>query len=31
MMLEDMKNMIVPLGGNINALKDVDPQNTYGE
>jgi ABC-type Zn uptake system ZnuABC Zn-binding protein ZnuA len=25
MMLEDMKNMIVPLGGNINALKDVDP------
>ena len=27
MMLENMKNMIVPLGGNINALKDINPQN----
>jgi hypothetical protein len=22
-----MKNMIVPLGGNIDALKDISPQN----
>ena len=29
MMLEDMKNMIIPLGGNIDPLKDVNPQNTY--
>ena len=29
MMLEDMKNMLIPLGGNIDILKDVDPQNTY--
>jgi manganese/iron transport system substrate-binding protein len=27
MMLENMKNMIVPLGGNIDALKDINPQN----
>jgi ABC-type Zn uptake system ZnuABC Zn-binding protein ZnuA len=27
MMLENMKNMIVPLGGNIDALKDISPQN----
>jgi ABC-type Zn uptake system ZnuABC Zn-binding protein ZnuA len=26
MMLENMKNMIVPLGGNIDALKDISPQ-----
>ena len=29
MMLENMKNMIVPLGGNIDALKDINPQNIY--
>jgi ABC-type Zn uptake system ZnuABC Zn-binding protein ZnuA len=27
MMLENMKNMIIPLGGNIEALKDINPQN----
>jgi ABC-type Zn uptake system ZnuABC Zn-binding protein ZnuA len=27
MMLENMKNMIVPLGGNIDSLKDISPQN----
>jgi ABC-type Zn uptake system ZnuABC Zn-binding protein ZnuA len=27
MMLENMKNMIMPLGGNIDALKDISPQN----
>src|SRR5688572_24130245 len=27
MMLENMKNMIVPLGGNIDALKEISPQN----
>ena len=27
MMLENMKNMIVPLGGDIDALKDISPQN----
>jgi len=27
MMLENMKNMILPLGGNIDALKDINPQN----
>jgi ABC-type Zn uptake system ZnuABC Zn-binding protein ZnuA len=27
MMIENMKNMIIPLGGNILALKDVNPQN----
>ncbi len=27
LMLEDMKNMIIPLGGNIAALKDIDPSN----
>jgi hypothetical protein len=27
MMLENMKNMIVPLGGNIDALKGINPQN----
>lgn len=27
MMLENMKNMIIPLGGNIDALKDINPQN----
>jgi hypothetical protein len=26
-MLENMKNMIIPLGGNIDALKDINPQN----
>jgi ABC-type Zn uptake system ZnuABC Zn-binding protein ZnuA len=27
MMIENMKNMIVPLGGNIDALKNINPQN----
>src|SRR5918992_1056543 len=27
MMLENMKNMIIPLGGNIDALKDINPRN----
>jgi ABC-type Zn uptake system ZnuABC Zn-binding protein ZnuA len=27
MMLENMKNMIIPLGGNIDALKDINLQN----
>jgi len=27
MMLENMKNMIIPLGGNIDVLKDINPQN----
>ncbi len=27
MMLDNMKNMIIPLGGNIDALKDINPQN----
>jgi ABC-type Zn uptake system ZnuABC Zn-binding protein ZnuA len=27
MMLENMKNMIIPLGGNIDALNDINPQN----
>jgi len=29
MMLENMQNMIIPLGGNIDALKNVDVGNTY--
>lgn len=29
MMLEDMKHMLIPLGGNVNSLKGVDPQDTY--
>jgi ABC-type Zn uptake system ZnuABC Zn-binding protein ZnuA len=29
MMLENMKNMLVPLGGNITALSDVDPRDIY--
>ncbi len=29
MMLENMKNMLVPLGGNIMSLFDVDPRDTY--
>jgi manganese/iron transport system substrate-binding protein len=29
MMLEDMKHMLIPLGGNVDSLKDVDPQDTY--
>ncbi len=29
MMLENMKNMIVPLGGNISSLSDINPANTY--
>ena len=27
MMIENMRNMILPLGGNIDALKDINPQN----
>jgi ABC-type Zn uptake system ZnuABC Zn-binding protein ZnuA len=30
MMLENMKNMLIPLGGNIEALNGLDPRNTYG-
>jgi hypothetical protein len=29
MMLENMKNMLVPLGGNIMTLNDIDPRDTY--
>jgi ABC-type Zn uptake system ZnuABC Zn-binding protein ZnuA len=29
MMLENMKNMLVPLGGNISSLNDIDPRDTY--
>lgn len=29
MMLENMKNMLVPLGGNISALSSVAPDDTY--
>ena len=29
MMLENMKNMLSPLGGNITSLTDVDPRDTY--
>jgi hypothetical protein len=27
--LENMENMLVPLGGNITSLNDVDPKDTY--
>jgi len=29
MMLKDMEDMIIPLGGNTNALTSIDPANTY--
>jgi ABC-type Zn uptake system ZnuABC Zn-binding protein ZnuA len=29
MMLENMKNMLLPLGGNVSALSEVSPQDTY--
>jgi ABC-type Zn uptake system ZnuABC Zn-binding protein ZnuA len=29
MMLENMNNMLVPLGGNVSALSNVTPDNTY--
>ena len=29
MMLENMENMLVPLGGNVSALSNVDPTDTY--
>jgi ABC-type Zn uptake system ZnuABC Zn-binding protein ZnuA len=29
MMLENMENMIVPLGGNISSLSEINPENTY--
>jgi ABC-type Zn uptake system ZnuABC Zn-binding protein ZnuA len=29
MMLENMENMLVPLGGNVSALLNVDPADTY--
>jgi hypothetical protein len=28
MMLENMENVLVPLGGNITSLNDVDPKDT---
>ena len=27
MMIENMKNMIIPLSGNIDALKNINPEN----
>jgi ABC-type Zn uptake system ZnuABC Zn-binding protein ZnuA len=29
MMLENMEHMIVPLGGNVSSLADINPANTY--
>jgi ABC-type Zn uptake system ZnuABC Zn-binding protein ZnuA len=29
MMLENMKNMLVPLGGNITSINNIDPRDTY--
>jgi ABC-type Zn uptake system ZnuABC Zn-binding protein ZnuA len=29
MMLKDMEDMIIPLGGNTNALTSINPANTY--
>lgn len=29
MMLEDMRNMIIPLGGNVDALAGITPDNTF--
>jgi ABC-type Zn uptake system ZnuABC Zn-binding protein ZnuA len=29
MMLENMKSMVIPLGGNITSLTNVDPRDTY--
>jgi ABC-type Zn uptake system ZnuABC Zn-binding protein ZnuA len=29
LMVENMKNMLVPLGGNITSLNDVDPKDTF--
>lgn len=29
MMLENMENMLVPLGGNITSLSNIDPRDTY--
>jgi ABC-type Zn uptake system ZnuABC Zn-binding protein ZnuA len=29
MMLKNMENMLVPLGGNITSLNNVDPRDTY--
>jgi ABC-type Zn uptake system ZnuABC Zn-binding protein ZnuA len=29
MMLENMKNMLVPLGGNMSSLREIDPRDTY--
>jgi manganese/iron transport system substrate-binding protein len=29
MMLENMENMLVPLGGNVSALSNLDPADTY--
>ena len=31
MMLENMKNMLVPLGGNVEALNNIHPQNTFAK
>ncbi len=29
MMLENMENMLIPLGGNVSALSDINPEDTY--
>jgi ABC-type Zn uptake system ZnuABC Zn-binding protein ZnuA len=29
MMLENMEHMIIPLGGNVSSLTDINPANTY--
>ena len=29
MMLQNMENMLIPLGGNITAFNDIDPRDTY--
>ena len=29
MMLDNMDHMVVPLGGNVNSLSDINPANTY--
>lgn len=31
MMLENMENMIIPLGGNIESLKEINPMDTYNQ
>ena len=29
MMVDNMKNMVIPLGGNIDVLNTIDPKNTF--